>query len=340
MPETGALERIALAATGRTTTRLGFGCSGLMGGISERESLRLLETAYDAGIRHFDVAPSYGHGMAERCLGKFLRGKEAQVTVTTKYGIAPPRYSGLLDVARRCALPIVMQLPALRRRVAQAAAAGKTQAHFSVVEARASLTRSLRELGLERIDLWLLHEATADDLADGALLDFLQEQVRQGRIGDFGVGSGAEKVPALWGKRRAYCRVLQFEWPGFGADVLQFPGAFLIHHRVVQRHFAELSAILEQDKGRLQLWSNAVDVDLADRQVWAALLLYAALRRQPGRMVLFSSRRPAHILANVHAAVDVRWNEQVQRFSGLVLRMGASLPGDDSTAGPAHRPFT
>jgi hypothetical protein len=300
-----------------------------MGGISERESLRLLETAYDAGIRHFDVAPSYGHGAAERCLGKFLRGKSQQVTVTTKYGILPPLHSGLLDVARRCARPIVMKIPSLRQRVAQAVAGRKAPAHFSVAEARASLTRSLRELGLERVDLWLLHETTADDLADDALLDFLQEQVRQGRIGGFGVGSGAGKVPALWEKRRAYCSVLQFEWPGFGADALPCPGAFLIHHRVVQRHFAKLSAILEQDKGRLQLWSSAVDLDLADRQVLAALLLHAALRRQPGRMVLFSSRTLAHILANVYAAVDAKWNERVQRFSELVFRMDASLPGDD-----------
>ena len=34
-------------------------------------SLRLLEAAYDAGIRHFDVAPMYGYGEAESCLGEF-----------------------------------------------------------------------------------------------------------------------------------------------------------------------------------------------------------------------------------------------------------------------------
>ena len=49
------LETIALPGSDRVTTRLGFGGSGLMGGISERESLRLLETAFDAGIRHHRV---------------------------------------------------------------------------------------------------------------------------------------------------------------------------------------------------------------------------------------------------------------------------------------------
>ena len=105
------LETIALPGSGRVTTRLGFGGSGLMGGISERESLRLLETAFDAGIRHFDVAPAYGHGRAERCLGKFLQGKRDQVTVATKYGILPPAQAGLMDMARSVVRPAVAKLP-------------------------------------------------------------------------------------------------------------------------------------------------------------------------------------------------------------------------------------
>ena len=60
-----------------------------MGSISRRESLRLLEAAFDAGIRHFDVAPMYGYGEAEGCLGEFLQRHRADVTVTTKYGIPP-----------------------------------------------------------------------------------------------------------------------------------------------------------------------------------------------------------------------------------------------------------
>ena len=57
---------------GRTTTRLGYGCSSLMGALGQKESLALLEAAYDAGVRHFDVAPLYGFGQAEGCLGEFL----------------------------------------------------------------------------------------------------------------------------------------------------------------------------------------------------------------------------------------------------------------------------
>ena len=88
------MERIDLATTGRTTTRLGYGCSSLMGALGRKESLGLLEAAFDAGVRHFDVAPLYGFGQAESCVGEFLSRHKAEVTVTTKYGIPPAKNPG------------------------------------------------------------------------------------------------------------------------------------------------------------------------------------------------------------------------------------------------------
>ena len=89
------METIPLGATGRSTTRLGFGCSSIMGGLGYRESLNVLESAWNAGIRHFDVAPAYGYGEAEGCLGEFMRRHQGQMTVTTKFGI-PPAAGALL----------------------------------------------------------------------------------------------------------------------------------------------------------------------------------------------------------------------------------------------------
>src|ERR1035441_2411463 len=97
------MDRIELGATGRTTTRLGFGCSSLMGAMGRRESSAMLEAAFDAGIRHFDVAPMYGFGQAEGCLGEFLGRHRGEVTVTTKYGIPPVRSQGWMGLARRAA---------------------------------------------------------------------------------------------------------------------------------------------------------------------------------------------------------------------------------------------
>src|SRR5271156_5520336 len=115
------MEQIALGTSGHCTTRLGFGCSNLMGATGRRESLKLLETAYDAGIRHFDVAARYGYGEAESCLGEFLRHYRGQVTVTTKYGTLPAKKVALISLGRRIAGPIVKQLPGLKERLARKA---------------------------------------------------------------------------------------------------------------------------------------------------------------------------------------------------------------------------
>ena len=134
------MEQIRLASSGRETTRLGYGCSSIMGALGRRQSLHLLEAAYEAGIRHFDVAPMYGYGEAEGCLGEF-RSRHDDITITTKYGIAPPKRGGLLRTARRIVGPALQRVPALKRRVARAAgavAAPAEKSRFSADDARAS----------------------------------------------------------------------------------------------------------------------------------------------------------------------------------------------------------
>jgi hypothetical protein len=290
------------------TTRLGFGGSGLMGGISERESLLLLETAFDAGIRHFDVAPAYGHGRAERCLGEFLRGKRDQVTVATKYGILPPAQAGLLEMARSVVRPAVAKLPALRKR-----------AKFSVEEARRSLDRSLQNLGVERINLWLLHEATADDLDGSDLLPFLQEMQKQGSIGAFGCGTERGNLGALWQRHPEYCRVLQYSWSVMEQKP-DFSGAFRIRHRAVSGKINMIQDSFRREPGLCRRWSDALDVDMSLPETLATLLLDAALLSNPNSIVLFSSRVPEHIQANVHTLGDPAWSARSRLLLELLRR--------------------
>jgi D-threo-aldose 1-dehydrogenase len=312
------LETIALRGSSRVTTRLGFGGSGLMGGISERDSLRLLETAFDAGIRHFDVAPAYGHGRVERCLGKFLQGKRDQVTVATKYGILPPAQAGLLEVARNAVRPAVARLPAVRKRVAQAAAGLRSKAKFSAEEARRSLEHSQRELGIDAIDVWLLHEATADDLDSSDLLPFLRDTQQRGLIGTYGVGAERGRLIDVWERHRDYCPVLQFEWSVLEEQEAGFPGAFVIYHRAISGALDTFCDHFGQDAGLCRRWSDAVDVDLSDTKLLAGILLQAALLANPEGMVLFSSRVPEHIRANVQAAEGTNARARGRRFLELV----------------------
>ncbi|HEX4156791.1 MAG TPA: aldo/keto reductase [Acidobacteriaceae bacterium] len=324
------MERIRLATNGRETTRLGYGCSSIMGGLGRRESLRLLEAAFDAGIRHFDVAPMYGYGEAESCLGEFLARHRGAATVTTKYGIVAPKRGGLLRAARRIvgpiAGPVAQRVPALKRRLARAAgamAAPASRARFTPEELRASLESSLCALRTGFVDVWLLHEAEAGDLADEGLLRFLEDAISQGKIGSFGVGSESAKVPALLRDRRAFCRVVQHEWSVF--DRAEESGdAFHIHHRALTERLRELHDRMKGEPELCKRWSEQVGRDLSKRETVAALMLKAALEMNLGTVVLVSSKNGLHIGDNVEVADDAGLVEPARRLYDLVQREGVA----------------
>jgi aryl-alcohol dehydrogenase-like predicted oxidoreductase len=322
------VDQIRIAGYGRKTTRLGYGCSSIMGALGRRDSLRLLDAAYDEGIRHFDVAPLYGYGEAESCLGELV-ARHPDITVTTKYGIAPPRRGGVLRTARRLAGPVLQRIPALKRRLVRAAgvvAAPADRARFSAAEARASLDNSLRLLRSSFLDVWLLHEAEAHDLNDHALLDLLREAVAQKKIGAFGVGSDTAKLPALLHERREYCGVVQHDWSVLD-PVEPTPIGFHIHHRALTGRLHTLHAILLRDEYRLRRWSEVTGTDLARRETLSALMLKAALVVHPDTILLVSSRNPAHIRENVRIAGDKSMAEPARRLYDLMQREGlASAP--------------
>src|SRR5438045_1975491 len=81
-----SMRRRTLGRTGLEVSTLGFGCAKLTFNTRE-EALRVLETAYEEGITHYDVARVYGLGWAEGILGEFLKNKRDHVTVTTKFGL-------------------------------------------------------------------------------------------------------------------------------------------------------------------------------------------------------------------------------------------------------------
>jgi aryl-alcohol dehydrogenase-like predicted oxidoreductase len=63
---------IAFPGLAFRTPVIAFGCSSLTG-TDPGNANRVLETAFDAGVRHFDTARYYGYGEAGRILGRFLK---------------------------------------------------------------------------------------------------------------------------------------------------------------------------------------------------------------------------------------------------------------------------
>lgn len=322
------METIPLGSTGRTTTRLGFGCSSLMGALSRRQSLAVLEAAYDAGVRHFDSAPMYGYGESESCLGEFLGRHRGEITVTTKFGIPAPKNKLIVSVGRPIIGPVVRRVPRFKKALQGVIQSSKKPVSpkevsrvanpiFTADRAQASLHSSLAALKTDHIDLWLLHDVSSVDLAtdsrNDSLLRVLEDAVSDGKVGAFGVGTDRGCIPDLISAHPEYCSIIQYEWSVLN-PAIQPTLYFRIHHRALSEHFQSLLGLLKSQGAETKHWSEEIGADLASPGTLADLMLRASLILNPASIVLFSSKNSHHIKANVAVAGNVVLDSPARRL--------------------------
>jgi aryl-alcohol dehydrogenase-like predicted oxidoreductase len=74
-----------------TVSAIGLGCMNICHAygkpISEAEAERLLLTALDHGVTHFDTAALYGFGASETIIGKVLSSRRSEFTLASKCGM-------------------------------------------------------------------------------------------------------------------------------------------------------------------------------------------------------------------------------------------------------------
>jgi aryl-alcohol dehydrogenase-like predicted oxidoreductase len=158
--------------TERDVDRIWFGC-GNFGGIGsspklrsagdrEEQALQLLDQARRVGLRQFDTANTYGGGASEIILGKWLRTQGAgfveAVQIATKVGNpngCPPGETPL----------------------------SRTQITYHLDE-------SLRRLGVERIDLYYVHEFDRVTPLEETL-EAMTRAVEAGKIDRFGLSNAS-----------------------------------------------------------------------------------------------------------------------------------------------------
>jgi hypothetical protein len=302
------------------TTRLGYGTTSLMAVQSGQERLQLLECAYEAGIRHFDTAPYYGYGEAERVLGEFLREKRDRVTITTKFGIQPPamvRNRLVNQLARK----ILGVAPSLRTVLSKKAQSLSKSGAFSAEAARTSLERSLKSLGTDRIDLFLLHEPTLQDAGSSEILDFLEGEVTRGTILAYGCGGEFPMIREIALAGFPTSRWLQFEDHVLAPHVgeMRALGANCITYRTFLKALPVLSQWLDANPKIRSEWEVTLGLNLSPDGALAALLLGLSMQANEGGIVLFSSSRCDRIR---HAARMADGNavskEQIQGFAKLI----------------------
>jgi choline dehydrogenase-like flavoprotein len=303
------MRTVVLPGSSKAVPQLGFGCAYLLGpGLDRAVSRNLLDAAYDAGIRHFDVARLYGLGKTEALLRDFLK-QHPDATVTTKFGVTPPNLAQrVIGIAQR-------RIPRLPRRFA--AYKRDAKAVFNAREAQESLDLSLRLLGRDHVEIYLLHEARVHDLVHDDLLAFLQQQQKAGKIGGFGIGGEYAAIPALYRQVRDYAPILQFECSIFGPQI-EVPGSYRIHYRTFAGPAKALQKLFQRDPELARRWSDFIDAELEEQLVLSRLLLKASLDLYPGNLTLFSSRREENIFDNAQVAANDRLSAPAQRLLQIV----------------------
>ena len=167
------MEHRQLGRTGLRVSALGFGC-GSVGGLlvrgDHKDIVEAVAYAIESGINYFDTARSYGNGRSETNLGLTIEELGAEVVIGTKVDL---RTEEMDDI------------------------------EGSVI---ASVERSLKRLGRDRVDLIQLHNPIAAQRqpergwvsvndAEVALQAF-ERLKEQGKVGHYGI-NGLGETPAI-----------------------------------------------------------------------------------------------------------------------------------------------
>ncbi|HEV3226018.1 MAG TPA: aldo/keto reductase [Acidimicrobiales bacterium] len=157
---------------------LGLGCApigNLYESITDDDAIAVVHAAYDAGIRFFDTAPLYGHGLSERRLGAALASlPRDELTICTKVG----RLLVDDDPTSRPDPTIFTEVPPVHPVF-----------DFSADGVKRSLEASLERLGVDRVDIVHVHDP--DDHAEEALacaFPVLRHWRDHGVVGAIGAG--------------------------------------------------------------------------------------------------------------------------------------------------------
>jgi aryl-alcohol dehydrogenase-like predicted oxidoreductase len=277
--------------------RIGFGCSHITGGLESRSNVRLLRTAYDLGVTHFDAAPMYGHGTSEEVVGDAFRRDRQKITIATKVGIPHGTMSFKNQFVRLVASPIRQWAPGISKFATRKIYATKLRTDFSLSSIERSLEKSLIKLKTDYIDILLLHEVSIEDMSD-ELLTKLQRLVSAGKVRRLGIGTTIRNATEI--RNGGYdFEFYQRTWSILIPDEDLFADRYQILHGSIASGLGAIGEKLRTDavlRSRLQELSR---LEFRSTDDIAKVLLLAAVSANPRGLALFSSRVRSRIGAYI-----------------------------------------
>jgi len=153
------MEYRTLGRTGLRVSDVGFGAMTIggevFGATDDNESLKALHHALDLGMNFIDTADAYGRGHSEELIAQVLKTRRKEVVLATKGGNQYMVRQGLRN--------------------------------FEPEYISGALEQSLQRLQIDAIDLYQLHNPSAEVMQRGEIFELLDRFKREGKIRFYGV---------------------------------------------------------------------------------------------------------------------------------------------------------
>lgn len=257
------MKKVKLSHTPLEVSKFIFGTASLFNVGEQSKRIRLIEAAVDAGFTHFDTAPYYGFGMAERDMA-ILAKAHPNVTVTTKVGI----YSPGGENQPRASIFLRKALGRFVRPLSNPTLS------FDLSRAKAALDASLKRLGRDTIDIYMLHEPTVDIVKTDEWNRWLEDMVTSGKVKSYGLALTEDRLRPFLAKADPLCNLVQV------LDSLERREADVLtqHAKPFQITYGYVSAARQ----------NGNTASVSD-------ILQHALRRNPDGAIIVSTKQEARL---------------------------------------------
>ena len=177
------MEKRSFGNTGMEVTTLGYGAMEFRH-VDENQAGRLLEAVLDAGINFIDTSPDYGP--SEDRIGKWIAHRRDEYFLATKCGCNVPQQGG--DDAPRHI--------------------------WTGAQVRHNIEHSLKRLNTDYVDVWQVHSAEPDELAQSDVLETMLRIKEEGKVRHIAVSMSGRAAGRGFGQLRPY---LDGDWDHFEA---------------------------------------------------------------------------------------------------------------------------
>jgi aryl-alcohol dehydrogenase-like predicted oxidoreductase len=177
------MEKRTFGNTGMAATTLGYGAMEFRH-VDEAQAGRLLAGVLDAGINFIDTSPDYGP--SEDRIGKWIAHRRDDYFLATKCGCNVPLQGG--DDAPRHI--------------------------WTGAQVRHNIEHSLKRLKTDYVDVWQVHSAPPDELAQSDVLETMLRIKEEGKVRHIAVSISGAAAGRGYGQLRPY---LDGDWDQFAA---------------------------------------------------------------------------------------------------------------------------